>query len=181
MTAAFTSFFDPAMAPAFGAAGLAAQLAGPLYRRRQTMLTLQLTAACAYATSYALLGQSTATAVCVSGAIQTSVALIAGDRPWLKGIGYAFLPGVVAIGALTFSGLPTILAVTACCLVMIGRLQRDPLRMRGVQLAASPIGAAHDAAVGAWPSLAGALLTFTVAGMAFRRELRARRGAAVPA
>ena len=139
------------------------------------MLTIQLAGTCSYATSYALLGQDTATAVCLTGAIQTTVALLAGSRSSMACAGYLFLPFVLLIGALTFSGPATVLAVTACCLTMLGRMQSDALRMRGVQLSASPFGAAHDVVVGAWPNLAGAILSFTVAFLAFRRELKARR------
>jgi len=90
-------------------------------------------------------------------------------------LGYVFLPISLAIGALTYSGLSTLLAVTASCLVMIGRMQRDTLRMRGVQLTASPFGAAHDVVVGAWPALVGALLSFAISAARFRKELRSRR------
>ena len=165
---------DVPLATAFGVSGLVAQLAWPLLRTREAMLTIQLGAACSYAASYALMDQHTATAVCLTGALQTSVALLAGDRPWLARLGYVFLPAVLAIGVATYSGLPTILMVTACCLVMIGRMQPDLLRMRGVQLTASPFGAAHDVAVGAWPCLLGALVSFTIAMTGFRRELRSR-------
>ena len=121
------------------------------------------------------MGQDTATAVCLIGAIQTTVALSAGDRRWLSKLGYVFLPISLTIGALTYSGLPTLLAVTASCLIMIGRMQRDTLRMRGVQLTGLPFGAAHDAVVGAWPALAGALLSFAISAVRFRQELGERR------
>jgi hypothetical protein len=182
MTSVFAYAADASTASAFGVAGLAAQLVWPLFRSRQSMLTVQLGAACSYATSYALIGQDTATAVCLTGAIQTTVALLAGDRPWLSRMGYVFIPVVLAVGALTYSGLPTILAVTACCLIMLGRMQFDPLRMRGLQLTASPLGMAHDVAVGAWPCLAGALAAFAIGLAAFRREWRHRHpGAPRPA
>jgi len=177
MTPPATLLIDPAAAPVFGLAGLAAQLAWPLFKTRERMLGVQLGAACCYAASYALIGQATATALCLTGAIQTTVALLAGDRPWLSRMGYGFLPVVLALGALTWSGLPTLFALAACCLTMIGRMQADTARMRGVQLTASPFGAAHDATVGAWPCLAGAFLTFTVAAAALRRELASRRAA----
>lgn len=175
MTLSVTTLIDPAAAPVFGFAGLTAQMIWPLLRNREGMLSVQLGASCSYATCYALMGKETATAICLTGALQTAIALLAGERPWLSRLGYAFLPAVLAIGVATWSGLPTILAVTACCLVMIGRMQLDTLRMRGVQLTASPFGAAHDVAVGAWPCLAGAILSFTLAVTAFRRELNARR------
>lgn len=174
MMIATAALIDPAAAPVFGMAGLAAQTSWPLFRTRSTILGIQLGAACCYAASYALMDQHTATAVCLTGALQTTVALLAGDRPWLARLGYVFLPAVLAIGVATYSGLPTILMITACCLVMIGRMQPDLLRMRGVQLTASPFGAAHDVAVGAWPCLLGALVSFTIAMTGFRRELRSR-------
>ncbi|RYH11395.1 YgjV family protein [Tropicimonas sp. IMCC6043] len=165
----------------FGAAGLAAQLVWPFFRTRERILTIQLGASCSYATSYALMGQDTATAVCLTGAIQTTLALLAGGRPWLARMGYVFLPFVLGIGVLTYSGLPTLFAVAACCLVMIGRLQADTLQMRRIQLTASPFGAMHDVMVGAWPCLAGAFVTFAIAFTAFRRERRDRRAGAVTA
>ena len=177
MFATAQTLIDPSAAPLFGVAGLAARMASPVFARREPILMAQLAASCLFATSYSLMGQQTATSVCLIGATQTTVALIAGERPWLNRMGYIFLPIVLAMGATTYSGLPTVLAVTACCLMMIGRLQKDLMRMRGIQLCASPFGAAHDIVVGAWPCLAGALLSFTIAAAAFRRE-RSRRATA---
>ena len=175
MTFVATLPIDPAVAPVFAATGLAARLASPLFRSREAMLTAQLCAASAHATSYALLGQDTATAVCLIGAIQTTLALMAGERAWLCRSGYVFLPLVIGIGALTWSGLPTVLAVCACCLTMIGRLQRDTLRFRAVQILAVPFNAAHDICVGAWVGLASTLVTATAATLGLRREFKTRR------
>lgn len=165
------------LAALFGTAGLAAQMIWPLFKSRRKILTVQLGATCAYATSYALMGQETATAICLTGAIQTTIAILAGDTWWLKKMGYAFLPLVLLIGAATYAGIHTLFAVTACCLVMIGRLQSETLRMRRIQLMASPFGATHDLLIGAWPCLAGALVTFTIALAAYARELRDQRQA----
>lgn len=170
MTAIVQTLIDPSAAPLYGTAALATRMISPLFACRERILTAQLAASCLYAASYASMDQLTATSVCLIGAIQTTVALIAGDRAWLNRMGYVFLPVVLIMGALTFSGLPTILAVTACCLMMIGRLQADLMRMRAIQLCASPFGAAHDAVVGAWPCLVGAILSFAIAAAAFRRE-----------
>jgi len=176
MTAALT-LIEPSAAPLFGTAGLAVRLAAPLFTRRETILTAQLAASCLYASSYALLQQQTAASVCMIGAAQTTLALAAGDRTWLNRTGYAFLPITLIMGLLTFSGLATILAVTACCLTMIGRLQCNLIRMRATQLCASPFNAAHDIVIGAWPCLAGGLLSFAVAAAAFHRELKRRQPA----
>ena len=162
---------ETASAPVFGTIGLGAQLIAPLFRRRNSMLSAQLVAATAYASTYFLMGQSTATAVCLLGAIQTTIAILAGDRAWLSRLGYLFLPAVIAIGFATYSGLPTLLAVSACCLIMIGRLQKTMLRMRVVQLGAAPFGAMHDVVVGAWPCLIGASFSLAMALIGLRREL----------
>lgn len=174
-----THLTELSLATGFGAAGLSAQLVWPLFRGRTAILGVQLAASCSYSASYAFAGHDTAAAICLIGAVQTTVALIGGDRPWLSRIGYIFLPVVLIAAILTYSGLPSLLAATACCLIMLGRLQRDTLRLRAVQLGASPFGAAHDLIVGAWPCLAGALLSFLIAATALRREMQSRR--AVPA
>jgi hypothetical protein len=142
---------------------------------REHILTLQLGIASAYATHYALMGVTSGATVCLIGATQTTIALLSGDRPWLSRLGLGFIPLACLIGALTFSGIATILAVTACCLVMLGRLQSDTLRMRALMLAASPFGISHDAFTGAYPALAGALLSAAIAATAFHRELAVRR------
>ncbi len=172
MTAIVQNLIDPSAAPLYGTAALAARMVSPLFTCREKILTAQLGSSCLFAASYAVMDQRTATSVCLIGAIQTTVTLIAGDRAWLNRMGYVFLPVVLVLGAVTYSGLPTLLAVTACCLMMIGRLQQDLMRMRGIQLASGPFGAAHDALVGAWPALFGALLSFAIASIAFRRELK---------
>lgn len=155
-----------------GLAGLVAQMVWPFFRSRQTILMIQLGSSCAYASSYGMLGQDTATAVCLLGAIQTVLTILAGDRPWMARAGLVTIPLVLVIGATTYSGLPTICATTAACLMMIGRLQHDALRMRGIQLGAKPFGAAHDALVGAWPAFAGAALSAAISAFAYRRERR---------
>ena len=172
MTAIVQTLIDPSAAPFYGTAALAARVVSPLFVCRERMLTAQLGSSCLFAASYSVMDQQTATAVCLIGAVQTTVALIAGNRAWLNRMGYVFLPIVLVMGAVTYSGVPTLLAVTACCLMMIGRLQHDLIRMRGIQLASGPFGATHDALVGAWPALFGALLSFAIASIAFRRELK---------
>ena len=172
----------PAVSPAvlFGSAGLAGQLVWPLFKQRRQMLTAQFCIASCYAAQYALLGQWSGTGVCAIGASQTLIALAAGDRPWLRHMGLGFLPVVWLVTALTWSGLASALAMTACCLIMIGRMQGDTLRMRAVMLCASPFGIGYDLVVGALPGLMGALLSACIGAAALRREWRARQ-ATLPA
>lgn len=181
MTLTVTQIVDPAIAPAFGVAGLAAQMIWPLFHKRETILKVQLGGVCAYATCYALMGHDTATAACLIGALQTTLALFGGKHRWLSYTGYIFVPAILVLGLITYSGITSLLVIAACSLSMIGRMQRDTLRMRGVQMSATPFGATHDLVVGAWPAAMGAAVSFTIAMTAFRKELRRRtRSAQTP-
>lgn len=164
-----------AAATAFGLAGFAGQLGWPLLKRRDHILTAQLGIACCYAAHYALQDVRSAAAICLLGATQTTVTLLSGDRPRHPLMTPVFLGLVMLTGALTFTGPATLLAVAACALVMLGRMQRCTLRMRALMLAATPFGIGHDLVVGALPALAGALLSATVAACALRAEMSARR------
>ncbi len=158
----------PAMV--FGFTGLTGQIAWSFFRKRDTILMIQLGIAICYATQYALLGQKTGTCVCLIGATQTTIALIAGDRPFLHKLGYAFIPLVLILGLLTWSGAHCAFAMSACCLVMLGRMQNDTLRMRAIMLAAAPFGIGYDISTGAIPALIGAMLSAVTAAMNLRRE-----------
>ena len=176
MTSIQTLFAEAPLAVSFGAAGLAGQLAWPLLRRRAHILTAQLGIASSYATQYALMGHWSGTGVCSVGAAQTVIAMVAGDRPWLRYLGLGFIPVVGLISYLTWSGIASAFAMTACCLVMLGRMQRDILRMRMIMLCASPFAISYDLTVGAAPALVGAILSALIGLAAFRREWRARHG-----
>ncbi len=176
MTSIFTHFADAPLAAAFGMAGLAGQLAWPLLRKRCQILSAQFGIASCYATQYALMGQWSGTGVCAIGAGQTLIAMITGGRPRLRCVGACFIPLVGLISFLTWNGVASAFAMTACCLVMIGRMQRDAIRMRAVMLSAAPFGIGYDLTVGAAPALAGAILSALVGGAALYRECQARRG-----
>lgn len=168
---------DIPLAAVFGTAGLASQLTWPMLRTRNAILTLQFGMAASYATQYALMGAWSGATVCTIGATQTLIALAAGNRPWLRWLGLVFIPLVGAISVATWSGATSLFAMTACCLVMAGRMQRDTLRMRCFLLAASPFGIAYDLTVGAAPAFVGACVSACIGLAALRREIAARRGA----
>ncbi|SNS60178.1 YgjV family protein [Tropicimonas sediminicola] len=168
------------LAQVFGLAGLAGQFTWPLLRNRNGILATQIGIAGSYATHYALLDQWSGMSVCLVGATQSAIALLAGDRPWLSRMGLGFIPVVITLCYLTWSGLPSLLAACACCLVMIGRMQRDMLRMRAIMLSASPFGIGHDLIVGAVAALAGAVLSCAIGAAALRREWIGHSRAAMP-
>ena len=177
MTELLGYFATCPLAFVFGAAGLAGQLTWPMLRSRRAILTLQLAMAASYATQYALMDAWSGAAVCTIGACQTLIALAAGYRPWLRWLGAGFIPLVAGVSLATWTGAASLFALTACCLVMTGRMQRDTLRMRCFLLAASPFGMAYDMSVGAAPALVGACVSACIGIAALRREIVGRRGA----
>src|SRR5690606_20311009 len=151
------------LAATFGGMGLFCQLIWPLFRQRRAMLGAQFGIGADYSAQYAFLGAWSGAGVAGLGAMQTALAFAAGERPWLRHAGFAFLPIVAALGAATWNGLDTMLALIAVTLIMVGRLQRDTLRLRIFLLAAAPFGIGYDILVGAMPALIGGLLSASVA------------------
>jgi hypothetical protein len=139
------------------------------------ILSIQFGIGALYCVQYFLLGAFSAAGVCAIGATQTSLALAAGDRPWLRRAGLLFLPIVAALCFATWSGFPSLFALIGVTLTMLGRLQQDILRLRILQLGSAPFAIGHDMLVGAAPALVGCIISACVASAALLRELRQRR------
>lgn len=157
-----------------GTVGLLAQLTWPLMRTRRGILIVQAAIGLGYGTQYALLGAWSGAAVAWLGGVQTLLVLFLGSCH-TRTIAIGVFPTLVLIGVTTWNGIPTLLALIACSLIMLGRLQQDTLRLRKLQLAAAPAGAAHDLLVGALPALAGALASAAIAALSLRREVMSHR------
>jgi hypothetical protein len=168
------------LAAAFGTAGLVCQLVWPMLRRRKAILSLQFGIGANYSLSYALMDAWSGAGVAALGATQTAMTILAGDRPELRLFGIACLPTVAAISYATWSGLPSIFALTAVTLIMVGRMQHDTLRLRLLLLSAAPFGMAYDILVGATPALVGGIVSATIAVFGLAREIRERRAARLP-
>jgi Bacterial inner membrane protein len=168
---------DNPAATAFGAAGLACQLAWPLFRTQRKILAVQFGIGADYSLHYALLGASSGAGVAAMGAAQTALKLLAGDRPWLRWAGLVFLPIVAAVCWATWSGPASACALAAVTLIMVGRMQDDTVRLRMFMLAAAPFGMGYDILVGAAPALIGGIASATIAVVALVREIRLRRSA----
>jgi hypothetical protein len=164
-------------AAAFGAAGLFCQLIWPVFRARRAIMTAQFGIGADYSLHYALLGAWSGAGVAGLGATQSALAFLAGDRPWLRYVGYVLLPVVGVIGYLTWSGIESAFALAAVTLIMVGRMQSDTLRLRILLLAAAPFGMAYDIAVSALPALIGGMVSTIIAVSMLVREIRSRRPA----
>jgi len=167
-------FTENPAAAGFGLAGLACQMAWPLFRSRHWILTTQFGAGVDYSLQYALLGAWSGASVAGLGATQTAILVLAGDKPWLRYLGPVMLPLVTAICIATWSGPESFCALVAVTLVMIGRLQRDTIRLRILLLAAAPFGMGYDILTGAAPALAGAVASAAIATTMLMREMKAR-------
>jgi hypothetical protein len=173
---AFTDILlESPLATAFGAAGLLCQLIWPIFRARKAILGAQFGIGADYSLQYALLGAWSGAGVAALGALQTALTFFAGERAWLRHSGLLLLPVVGLIGYASWSGTATLLAMTAVTLVMIGRAQRDTLRLRVMLLAAAPFGMGYDILVGALAALAGGIVSAIIAAVMLTREIRARR------
>lgn len=165
---------NPAAA-VFGATGLACQFVWPLFRQRRAIISAQFGIGASYSLHYAFIDAWSGAGVAGLGAAQSAIAFLAVGRPWLRWVGVVCLPVVAAICYATWSGLPTILALAAVTLVIVGRMQRDTVQLRALLLAAAPFGMAYDVVVGAAPALVGGVVSATVAGFMLARDIRERR------
>lgn len=162
-------------ATAFGGLGLVCQLVWPWCHTRRVILSIQFGIGLLYCAQYALLGAFSAAGVCAVGAMQTSLAIAAGDRAWLRRAGLLFLPIVAMLCFVTWNGLPSLFALIGVSFVMIGRLQQSVLRLRVLQLGSAPFAIGHDMLVGAAPALIGCVVSACIASAALLRELRRQR------
>jgi hypothetical protein len=171
-------FRENPLATAFGAAGLLCQLIWPVLRDHRAIMSVQFGIGADYSIHYALLDAWSGAGVAGLGALQSAMAYFYGERPWFRRVGLVFLPVVAAISYATWSGWETVFAFIAVALIMVGRVQKDTLRLRILLLAAAPFGMAYDVLVGAAPALAGGGVSAVIAGSMLIREIRLRRQAA---
>jgi len=174
MAALMQIFQENPMAALFGTLGLACQLIWPLFGARKAILSAQFGIGANYGVQYALLDAWSGAGIACMGATQTAIAFFAGERPWLRKLGLVFLPAIGGVCYVTWSGAASFFALTACALVMLGRLQKDTLRLRLFLLAAAPFGISYDVTVGAPVALVGAITSATIAVVMLVREIRTR-------
>jgi Bacterial inner membrane protein len=163
------------LAAAFGAAGLLCQLIWPIFRARKAIISAQFGIGADYSLQYALLGAWSGAGVAGVGALQSALSFFAGDRTWLRQAGILFLPVVMTVCYASWSGIESLFALTAVTLIMIGRIQRDTLRLRILLLAAAPFGIGYDIIVGALPALIGGIVSAIIASVMLVREVKSRR------
>jgi hypothetical protein len=179
------SFLERPLAAAFGIFGFLCLLIWPLFRARRAMLTAQFGIGIGYCLHYLLIGAWTGAGITALGASQTAFSIWVAGHPRLRVALLGFLPLVAGVTWATWGGLPSLFAGTALTLIMLGRLQRDEIRMRVFLLAASPFGMTYDLLIGSLPALAGGTAAMTLGIVMLVREIcrraKERRRAGRPA
>jgi len=166
---------DDPLAAAFGTVGFLCQLIWPIFHARKAILVAQFGIGADYSIQYMLLEAWSGAGVAGLGALQTVLAFFAGERSWLRHVGFIFLPLVGAVGYVTWNGTASVFALVAVILIIVGRMQRDTLRLRILLLAASPFGIGYDIVVGALPALIGGVVSAIIASIMLVREINSRR------
>ncbi|WP_207477460.1 YgjV family protein [Arenibaculum pallidiluteum] len=169
-----TGTLDDILALLLAFVGMASLALWPLLHGRAAMLLLQLAGIASLALHYTLTGAATAAAVNTLGAAQISASLLFGARSNLRWIPYALAPLVVTAAALTWNGLPSLLAVAGTAFIVIGRVLESPERTRLLVVAGAPFWLAHDLLIWSPVVLADAatLVAGTVAVIRQQRRTR---------
>lgn len=143
----------------------------PLCRTRHGMLLVQI--GNGFGVHYALSGCTTAAIVNGLGAGQIAASLLLGTSPWLRWLGLASMPVTLSVCALTWSGVPSVLAGVGQTLMMLGRVQISPSAIRFLVLSGTLFWAAHDRMIGS-PLLIVDLLSLAIGSVTLLRQAGSR-------
>ncbi|CAH2600289.1 YgjV family protein [Rhodovastum atsumiense] len=164
-----------------GALGVTANCLWPLLRTRKRILAVQVLSSCLFALHYGLLGAPTAAAMCATGATQgLAVSLL--RKPLLRNLAVAAtIVFSLVVTALTWSGLPSVLALGGLLMAACGRLQRDPQHLRLAFLGSEAFWTNHNLVVGSVWGLTADTMAVSMILIGLWRGMRERRRTALPA
>ncbi|MCM2477312.1 YgjV family protein [Rhizobium sp. CG5] len=133
------------LAALFGAVCL---VTWPFFRTRRAMLLVQIGVTAGFGIHYALFGAETAAIANLLSGLQL-LAFLPGEKVvWLKRLGHLLIPVMLLMSALTWSGLPSLCAVSGTILLAIGRMQADEEKLRIWVMAGTIPWLLHDLLVG---------------------------------
>jgi hypothetical protein len=175
------AMWDSPAASAFALLGAICFITWPLYHTRRDMLLVQLGVGIGFGLHYALWGGATAAAINGLGAIQTAASLLFGTSPRLRCLGYALIPAIVGASALTWGGIPSLLAAIGQTLMALGRMQIKPSAMRILVLSGVLFWVAHDLVIRS-PLVIADLLSLAIGAVALLQQVPPRNAlpAAIP-
>jgi len=144
-----------------GLIALSSSLIWPQLRDRKAILGVQVAGSMLFALHYTLLGATTAAAMCIMGALQGIALVVMIDRRHRVAVVGATLGIGAVVSALTFSGLPTLLAQGGQAMSAFGRLQLDPQKLRLWFLGSILFWCSHNLMVGSVFGLGSDTLALT--------------------
>jgi hypothetical protein len=160
----------------------------PIFRSRHAILLAQLGAGIGFATHYALLGITVASAANMLGVMQTLAAIFAARSASMNRLGYLLIVLMAAVGIWFWQGPISALSVMALILIALARMQTNEVHLRFLLIAGGCFWTAHDLIGAAWIPLAADIATLAtgaaaLAAMLFRVtiEWRPRLPAHLPA
>jgi hypothetical protein len=157
---------------AAGLVGLGFVATWSLFRTRAGMLWAQAVIAIAFGAHFALLGSWTAVAMNAIGLTQVLLAIPGAANRGLRIAYYALIPAIVALMALTWNGWSSFFAAIGMALIVIGRIQSDPDRLRIFCVLSIPAWTVHDAIIGSVPALCADAVGLAMGAWAIWRESR---------
>ncbi|MFD1627279.1 YgjV family protein [Azospirillum griseum] len=131
-------------ADAFGAAAFAGSCLWPLMKQRRGLLWGQAITNLLFITHYVLLGAYTAAALCGLVVTQVLMSLPEQRSRWQSLLFTATLPGIAAVAAATWAGLPSALSSIGISLSTAARWQSNTTRMRLFLLGAGLFWISHN-------------------------------------
>ena len=149
----------------FGALALAALSFSSLSIERRTILLIQSAGSTAFSLHFLLLGSGTAALTCAVSVLQLAAAALITHRGRLFAFYAALLPLVAWTVAVTWQGLPSVLAAAGALFACAARLQRSIAPMARLSLCGAPLWVAHNFLVGS--SFGLALDAVSIAGNSF--------------
>lgn len=173
--------FTPAVGLAanlFGACGILANFAWPLFHRRESMLAAQATGCAFFIAHFVLIDAKTGAVMATFAGVQALLAIPLGTRPGFRVVYLFTLPLTATALVATWHGLPSLFAALGLTLTSLGRYQIVVMRFRALILASIPAWTVHNVLVGSVPGLLSDAMTLASGGWVFfityRRARRLR-------
>ena len=167
--------FDNPFASLVALFGAVCIISWPFFRTRRAMLLVQIGVAAGFGIHYALLGSETAAIANLLSGLQLLAFLPGAKAAWLQKLGYLLLPVMVLVCVLTWSGLPSLCAISGTILLAIGRMQSNEQRLRIWVMAGTIPWLFHDLLVGSPIAVIDAISILTANCSIWRAKTPRRR------
>lgn len=169
------------LALSLGLSGVALNVLWPQMKSRGGMLVVQAISGLCFLSHYALIGALTGSLMNLLATLQALAAIPLGTRPGFRVIYLLTLPAIALGLALSWTGLPSVMAALGMAGISLGRYQLRVLRFRTILMVTIPFWVAHNLLVGSLPGLMSDTLVTLSSGVGLWRVLRDQKALATQA